>query len=827
MSFLKTLSVLFVCGSIEAQTTVAVPSVETDTCASMNCVGEAAAQGSGAKTRYYPPRSWDRIDRGAETGESSEDGTNAQRSKPGPFKDHDQPRSEQAGPESEFQKFVSESTGTHLSIYGSKFFARPLSTFSVPYRPAVPKDYVLAAGDNVLIHVWGQVEINFQGIVDRNGDLYLPKVGVVNVLGVRFDRLHDHLKKVLDRLFRNFELSVSLGKMHSMDVFVVGQARKPGRYNVSALTSLANALLATGGPSSNGSMRRIQLKREGSTITEFDLYDLLLQGDASRDAVLQPGDIIYIPPVGPQVALWGSVNQPAIYELRGETTVQQEIEAAGGLSPTADGSSVLLERVEGQQNRGVEKLGLKEAGGARILRSGDILRVFPISPRFENAVSLLGNVARPGRYPWHAGMHIADLIPSREAIITDEYWTQQNFLSRAGKGWIEKPQPVRRLKEPGSEKPLASSPAEPPVPRNQNEDEGERMGAALTPGKAYGTAPNRGGEGQEETELHAEFPGRSSEINWDYAVVQRMNPSDLSAQLLSFNLGRAIDDAHSPDNLALEPGDVVTVFSQLDVRVPVEKRAKFVWIEGEVRASGVYRVEPGETLRDVVARAGGLTLQAYLFAADFRRESTRRAQQDNLERVLEEMDKELRAKASALAAIPNAEDRQAGKDELDLERGRMEKLRQTRATGRIVLNLKPPDSTVGDLPAIALEDGDHFTIPEKPAVVAVVGSVYNQNSFLYQTGKSLGAYLRQSGGVTRNGDRGQMFVIRADGSVLSNQMQHSLWAGSFQSVRLGPGDTVVVPERIRTGTLLRGIRDWSQVFSQFALGAAAIRVVSP
>src|SRR5262249_3431191 len=161
-----------------------------------------------------------------------------------------------------------------------------------------PKDYVIGTGDNVLIRVWGQVEFNFQGIVDRDGKIYVPKVGAVNILGVRFDQLHDYLRKAFERLFRNFEVSVSLGKMHSMDVFVVGRARRPGRYNVSALTTLTNALLATGGPSANGSMRRIVLKRSGSTITEFDLYDLLLRGDASHDAVLQPGDIIYIPPVG-------------------------------------------------------------------------------------------------------------------------------------------------------------------------------------------------------------------------------------------------------------------------------------------------------------------------------------------------------------------------------------------------------------------------------------------------------------------------------------------------------------------------------------------------
>jgi protein involved in polysaccharide export with SLBB domain len=306
-----------------------------------------------------------------------------------------------------------------------------------------------------------------------------------------------------------------------------------------------------------------------------------------------------------------------------------------------------------------------------------------------------------------------------------------------------------------------------------------------------------------------------------------LNPGDLSSRLLSFNLGRALEDPHGPDNLALEPGDTVTIFSQQDVRVPVEKRSKFVWIEGEVRASGVYRAEPGETLREVVARAGGLTPQAYLFACDFRRESTRQEQQQRLQRMLEETDKELRSKAKSVAASANAEERQSGREELEAERGLIEKLKQTHPTGRIILELKPTDVSADLLPPLPLEDGDRFFIPPKSATVEVVGSVYNQNSFIYQPDKRVADYLQRSGGSTRDGDPSRLFVIRADGSVISKQMHRSFWSANFESLRLVPGDTIVMPERIRTASLLRGIRDWSQVFSQFALGAAAVRVISP
>jgi protein involved in polysaccharide export with SLBB domain len=320
---------------------------------------------------------------------------------------------------------------------------------------------------------------------------------------------------------------------------------------------------------------------------------------------------------------------------------------------------------------------------------------------------------------------------------------------------------------------------------------------------------------------------RNLEINWDYAVVQRLNPADLTSRLLSFNLGRALADANSSDNLVLEAGDVVTIFSRDDLGVPAEKRSKLVWIEGEVKAAGIYRAEPGETLRDLVVRAGGLTGQAYLFAADFRRDSVRREQEQKLQAMVSKMEQEMRSRAAEVAARGNAEERQAGRDEMEAERSLLEKLRQTRPTGRIVLNLKPKDMSALALPELPLEDGDRLTIPPRPSTLQVVGEVYNQSAFIYAPGKTIGDYLGQSGGATHSADTGRMFLIRADGSVLSKQMRHSLWGGRLESLRPLPGDTIVMPERIRTSSLLRGMRDWSQVFAQFALGAAAVRVISP
>lgn len=168
-------------------------------------------------------------------------------------------------------------------------------------------------------------------------------------------------------------------------------------------------------------MRRIQLKRESKVVTEFDLYDLLIKGDKSHDSPMQPEDVLYFPPVGPQVAVGGQVNTPAVYELKGETTLADLFSLAGGLNNTAYGGKVFVEEIQNRSTRRVEEVALDAAGLARPLKDGDMVNVTPLSPKFENAVTLRGNVASPGRYPWHEGMRISDLIPSREFLVTRDY----------------------------------------------------------------------------------------------------------------------------------------------------------------------------------------------------------------------------------------------------------------------------------------------------------------------------------------------------------------------------------------------------------------------
>lgn len=677
------------------------------------------------------------------------------------------PRGLQLQETNEFQQFVTTDLGRQLPIFGADLFTDVPSTFAPIDRVPVSADYVIGPGDELLIRAWGQIDLNARITVDRSGNIYLPKVGTISVAGLKYQQIEGYLRASISRVFRNFDLNVGLGQLRSIQVFVVGQAKRPGTYTVSSLSTLVNAIFASGGPSSEGSMRHIQLKRGSQIVSDFDLYDLLQRGDKSKDTNLLPGDVIYIPPVGPLIAISGSVKQPAIYEMKDLMTLQDAILAAGGLATTASVERASIERINERRLRSVMEVSVTQ-NGATPMQDGDVVRVLPISPRFENTVTLRGNVAVPGRYAWREGMRVTDLIPTRETLIPRRFWQQQNSI-------------------------VGSSES---VPKNVD-----------------------------QTTIPVDQSIVRNDINWDYAAIQRTTPDDLSTNLIPFNLGKAIGDPNGESNLPLKAGDIVTIFSQSDVSVPIGKRARFVELAGEVRAPGLYRVEPGETLRQLVMRAGGLTNNAYLFGAVFTRESVRMEQQKRLDDYIDQLQQDLeRSTVAASKAAISTDESTALSSRVESQRRLVERLRQTRASGRVVLQLTSAENTVDAFPSeFVLEDGDRLVIPARPATVNVVGAVYNPASFVQSRTKRARDYLRQAGGATRNADASRMFIIGPDGAVLSGAVSRRHVA----ELHLRAGSTIVVPEQLDKGSALRGVRDWSQVFAQFALGAAAIKVLSP
>jgi polysaccharide export outer membrane protein len=726
-------------------------------------------------------------------------------------------------PPNEFQEFVASSVGRRLPIYGHGLFDRVPTTFAPVDRIPVTDDYLIGPGDEILIRAWGQIDLDGKLVVDREGEVFLPKVGTLSVAGLKYQQLPEHFRSAIGRVFRNFDLTVSLGRLRSIQVFVVGQARRPGSYTVSSLSTLVNTLFASGGPSSSGSLRRIQLKRNNSVVTEFDFYDLLLKGDKSKDARLLPGDVIYIPASGPSVAIAGSVNVPAIYEVREGTTLGSAVEMAGGLTTTADGQKAVVERIDNHNTRRVEEFPLDGPGFERVLKDGDVVRIFSLSPRFQNAVTLRGNVAHPGRTEWHSGMRLKDVIPNQDALVTRDYWRATNWAAGAGERVDQQitREYWRATNSVGNAGKRGDQPITPGSGRdNPVANSDERIEQQLDGQPASAKAATAAGTAKLRNQIARNAP----EINWDFAVIQRLNPQDLTTRLVPFNLGKLVLQGDEQNNLTLEPGDVITIFSQNDLAVPLDKQSKFVRLEGEFRAAGVYQAEPGETVRHLAERVGGFTPNAYLYGAEFTRESVRADQQKGLDQLIEKLEEDISRNAMAPSGV-NPDEVADNRAKLDAQRQLVEKLREVRATGRVVLDVTPNSRAVADLPEIALEDGDRFVVPYRPSTVEMLGAVYNKNSFLYRREARLDDYLKRAGGPTRDADSSRMFVIRADGSVLSKQSVKGLWNGGFASIRLMPGDAIVVPERLNRGSFLKGLRDWSQVFSQFALGAAAIRVI--
>lgn len=754
----------------------------------------------------------------------------------------------------EFQKFVAETTGQFLQIYGEDLFRRVPSTFAPSNQVPVPPEYVVGPDDELRVRIWGQINFSGNLRVDRSGNIYLPQIGTIPVAGLPFSALDQHLRAAVAKLYRNFDLSVDMGQIRSIQVYVSGQARRPGAYTISSLSSLVDALFATGGPSPQGSLRHILLRRAGKTITDFDLYALLIHGDKSKDVRLLPEDVIYIPAAGPEVAITGSVRNPAIYELRSGETIADLIQMAGETTAVASNSRITLERVAQHQLRDVMQVDFNAKGLATVLNDGDILRIDSILPAYSKTVTLRGNVANPGRFSWHPGMRLSDLIPNLDSLVSRDYWWKRSHLglptaefeqgiSTLGENrQLTLPSGNRQFSQPGSSGQTVATTQEELTnalkPKPQDSTDAELASSLTGNRKPNQQASDRtvaSELAQTPTDDSNQAPSRNQvtlspdQIDWDYAVIERIDPQSLKPSLIPFDLGKLVIDHDPSANLALEPGDTVTIFSQSDIRVPLDQQVKYVELEGEFVHPGFYSVRSGETLRDLVRRAGGLTSRAYLYGSEFTRQSTRLLQQQRLDDYVRSYTLEAERGTQALAVSSNSS-ASAMSDvaaSQSVTADMIARLSQLKATGRIVLQFRPNSASIDDIPAIRLENGDKFLVPFAPANVSIVGAVYDQNSYVYERGRTLGYYLRLAGGANRNADWRHAFLIRADGSVISRAHLggSGFWKESFEDLQLNPGDTIVVPDKTIRPTALRNFIEWSQIFSQLALGAAAINIL--
>lgn len=683
--------------------------------------------------------------------------------------------------QSEFQKFIAENTGKLLPIFGAEFFVNTPSTFAPISNAPVPSDYPLGPGDELMIRGWGTIDIDYRAIIDRNGTISIPTIGNLPLAGVKAGDAQHVIRSAVARLYKGVTVNVTFGQLRAITVYVVGQANRPGTYTVSSLSTLVTALFASGGPNANGSMRRVQVKRAGKVAAELDLYSFIAKGDKSADIKLLDGDTIYIPPAGGYVALVGTVNSPAIYELKNSgDSVGSLLDIAGGLPVVADPRRAFLERIDPNKShpRSVEEFALTAEGLQRPLKNGDVLNVTAITPDFSNAVVLRGNVDQPVRAPFKQGMRVSDLIPSREYLISRASTKRQNNVVAAG------------------------------------ENEKDTTEAA--------------------DKIAARIGGLIAPINWDYAVVERVNRTDLSVHLIPFNLGAVFANPNGADNVQLQPGDTVTIFSQDDVVVPMDKRQVFVRVEGEVKVPGVYQMTAGDTLQSLIAKAGGPTANAYLFGTGFYREDVKKEQEANLQRAADRLETQLRSEQSRqLANMRGASATEAAaltaqfESERRTAEERIARFRKLQPTGRIAFGLDPNEHSFARLPQVTLQNGDRLVVPSKPAFVHVFGAVNVEASPLWKPNSRVKDYLNLAG-MTSDADVDNAFVLRVDGTVVSSESQ-GWFFGKIGGLEVMPGDTIVVPEKLDKQTawtkFTQGAREWTQILANFGLGAAAIKTL--
>lgn len=719
-----------------------------------------------------------------------------------------------------------------LKRFGYDFFQREDGPFRPDPLAQVGPDYVVGPGDSLKIDLWGNIEGNYLAAVDRNGEIVLPKVGVVSLWGQTFAEARETIRKQVAKYFTNFEINVTMGTLRSIQVFLVGEVRAPGTYTVSSLSTVLTALSEAGGPSPTGSLRNVQLLRGGQVVAVIDFYDFFLQGDRSRDVRLQSGDTLFVPVVGPLVGVAGNVRRPAIYELSGKETLGKVLELAGGIIPTAYLNKIQVERVQAHQKMVVLDLDVTQEGdektGKFFLQDRDLVKVAPIAER-GGFVQLTGYATRPGKYQLEPGMRLADLILPYDNLLP-EYFPGMAQIIR-----MRPPEYRQEILTVNLEKALAGDP-EHNLPleeydtvrlfsREEMEEKPEVMvsGAVLNPG----TYPLY--ERMTVKDLIAAAGNLRRRAYLAEAEITRFIPEgrQTRTERLVVDLEKAL--AGDPENdLLLQPEDHLFVRS-----IPDYGEKRMVTLQGEVLFPGTYIITHGERLSSVLERAGGFAEGAYLRGAVFTRESLKEMQRQRLEKLINEQEQEIyRLSGEIAAGALSKEELESARSLLESRNLLLQKLKQAPVTGRMVVLLAPLEKFKGSAYDIELADGDTLTVPKNPRSVTVLGQVYNPISIAYRPGKTVSYYLSQVGGPSEEANTDEMFVVRADGTVYSKQQaglgvrwdsENFRWVfGGFNVTELYPGDTVLVPQKFKRVDIMREVKDLTTILYQMALGAAAV-----
>ncbi|ABM02611.1 polysaccharide export protein [Psychromonas ingrahamii 37] len=768
---------------------------------------------------------------------------------------------------------TAQKTPRGLKMFGYDLFAgEPMSLAPLSDLP-VPNDYLLGVGDELQIKVFGTKTESYNLVINREGSIHIPDLGPFQARGLTYQQLKTEFTALINRRMIGVETSISLGKLKTMEVFVLGAAYKPGSYVISSLSSVTQAIKAAGGIERLGSLREIQVKRNNKIIKKIDLYDLLISGDTSSDISLKQGDVVFIPIKKKTVSIDGFVKRPAIYELKNEKDIDSILKLAGGLNAKAYPGVQVTRRTQIGRDLYNFNLEDKQSSQTFIVENGDQLNVGGVTDLYHNAVSVSGAVSYEGAYQWNADLTVSDLITSikfdlnkdadlHNALLVREVGLEHNIkvlyfdllaaISNPKSDLDLKLQAQDQLlilnKETGIAEKLGKKSNLSKQIDNQEVndqfvisdlgDKSKQQSSAqafradlLKPVIAQLKAQSNFENAVQIVDIRGavKFPGvyplfehadLKTLINLAGGLKEAsyLTAGELSRIKLidgkerihyqTIDIASAMKDTKN-GNIKLKSKDRVHVFTKPEWREDYKAT-----LSGEVRFPGTYRFNRGETLYDVIQRAGGLTEYAYPEGAVFARESLRKIE----EKQLAFLHRRLKEEVSSLAFRRQSSSNPVQSNNTQSAMDTVEKLGVAEAVGRMSINLKKMLQH-DEAQNINLENQDFLHIPPLRKVISVIGHVQFPTAHIFEENKSVDAYLALSGGAKKQADTDRVYVIRANGSVfIPNQ---SFWF-SREEQQLMPGDTIVMPMDTDYMDRLSTLTSSTQIMYQLGVAWSAI-----
>jgi len=702
---------------------------------------------------------------------------------------------------------------------------------SIPIDLPVGPDYVLGTGDGLTINLWGGISQSLTKVIDREGKIVLPEAGSLVVAGLTLQHAQSVIQDALKNQFRDARIDVTIARLRTVRIYVVGDVQRPGAYDLSSLSTPLNALYAAGGPTAVGSLRIVRHYRGGQLVRDVDLYDFLLHGVRMDEERLQAGDTLLVPPVGPQVAIYGMVKRPAIYEMKsgtaGEPTLTEMLEDAGGVTVTAALDHITVERIQPNQQRETITLDPPAANApttsqtehqgiaAFRVKDGDRIHIGAILPYSEHAIYIEGHVVRPGKYPYRDGMKLGDVIRSYQDLLPEpaakadiirlvppdlHAETIEFNVAEALIGNVDLPlQPFDTIRIFGRYE--VDSP-----------QVGIR-GEVMKPGE-YALS-----ECMTAAQLVRMAGGFKRDALLDVADLTSytiQNGQKIISQRAAVGIGAAVQGNDHAADVTLKPGDILTIH-QISGWNDI---GSSVVIDGEVTYPGSYGLQEGERLSSVLRRAGGLRGTAYVDGAVLIRTQVKELEEKSKEELIRQIESQ-----SVSARVPtslNVQNQGAILQAAEAQQAEiLKQLRSQPAVGRMVIHVSADIDSWANTPAdIEMRRGDVLTVPKRPGFVLVTGQVYNTSAITFVPGKEASWYLRNAGGTNNVASRGEIFIVRANGLVIG---KHSgeWYANKVLSTRLNPGDVIVVPQKVVGGSVIwQNLLTVAQLSSSIAITAA-------